>query len=120
MSVNWVLLLLPSDGDAARKVGGLTLALRLALDAQAAGAKAIIDTTQNPDVTRTLGDPRLGVPLLPNVPEGARPIAVPANWLMHRSTFATLLNAAPANDTQSTSQTLLRAAPLLGAFHPIR
>jgi len=44
----------------------------LALDAQGSGAKAIIDTTRNPDVTRSLGDPRLRVPRLSEVPEGAR------------------------------------------------
>jgi len=119
MSANWVLLLLPSDGDAARIVGGLPLALRLALDAQGSGAKAIIDTTRNPDVTRSLGDPRLRVPLLSEVPEGARPIAVPANWLMHRSTFATLLNAAPANDTQIDVANAPPRCEVAWGFHPI-
>jgi len=95
MTAPWVLLLQPSESDARRKVGGLALALRLALDAQLAGFSCVIDDTRNSDVARSLSDKRLRIPLANELPPGARTIAVPAHWLMHRSTLATLIANAP-------------------------
>jgi len=97
---NWVLVLQPSDADASRNVGGLPLALRLALDAQAAGAFGIVVTTSDSNIARCLQDKRLRLPLFTEVPAGVRAVGVPAHWLMHRSTFATLIKTTEAKDTQ--------------------
>jgi phosphatidylglycerophosphate synthase len=95
MSANWVLVLQPSESDASRKVGGLALALRLALDAQAAGISAIIDNTGSKYVAQALVDKRLRVPVLREPPSGSRTIEVPSHWLLHRSTYSTLIEQAP-------------------------
>ncbi len=95
MTAPWVLLLQPSESDAARKVGGLALALRLALDAQSAGFSYVIDDTRNSGVALALADKRLHIPKVSEPPADTRTIAVPAHWLMHRSTLATLIAEAP-------------------------
>jgi phosphatidylglycerophosphate synthase len=95
MTAPWVLLLQPSESDAARKVGGLALALRLALDAQSAGFSCVIDDTRNGEVARALSDKRLHIPTVTEPPTGAQIVSVPSHWLMHRSTFATLITEAP-------------------------
>lgn len=92
MSKNWVVVLQASEADAVRKVGGVPLALRLALDAQATGAGGVIDETASHEVYSALRDSRLRIPVMQEVPAGHRAIVVPSNWLMHRSTFATVLD----------------------------
>lgn len=96
MSANWVLVLRRSGSDGSRKVGGLALALRLALDAQAACLRAVIDKTENENVAQALLDKRLRMAVLSEPPANARIIEVPSHWLMHRSTFSTLIAQAPS------------------------
>jgi phosphatidylglycerophosphate synthase len=88
MAANWVLVLEPPNGDAARKLGGLSLALRLALDAQAAGASALVaDASLRP----LLEDSRLRIPPLDRPPEGARAVRVGASTLVHRALYKAVL-----------------------------
>jgi phosphatidylglycerophosphate synthase len=91
MSAQWVIQLLPSDGDATRKVGGLALSLRNALDAQAAGFAAVVDNSGDHKVLQTLADKRLRIPVVPVCPKGARVVTVPIHWVLHRSTIATII-----------------------------
>jgi phosphatidylglycerophosphate synthase len=100
MSANWVLLLQAPQGDPCRKVGGLSLVLRLALDAQSAGAMGIVDQTGDPRVAAQLADRRLRVPVEKQTPTGALVIAMPCHFVMHRSTFATVLSSAPQPATR--------------------
>jgi len=94
MSANWVLLLLPANGNSTRKVGGLAVALRLALDAQAAGADAVINGAGDEIIARALADQRLHLPVLRESPSDKRILAIPANWLVHRSWLKTLVEQA--------------------------
>jgi phosphatidylglycerophosphate synthase len=87
----WVLVLEPPNGAADRRVGGLTLALRLALDAQAGGASGVVTTR---GVARALlDDPRLRLPVLDEAPTDAATVHVPASFVVHRQLFKTLANA---------------------------
>ena len=91
----WVLVLDPPNGDAARRVAGLTLALRLALDAQAGKATAVV---VGPGVARSLfDDPRLGIPVLDAPPPGAALVRVPASFVVHRQLFKTLAETTEAD-----------------------
>jgi 1L-myo-inositol 1-phosphate cytidylyltransferase / CDP-L-myo-inositol myo-inositolphosphotransferase len=81
--MTWVLVLDPPSGDPTLRVAGLALSLRLALDAQAAGATAIVSLARA-ELGRSLDDPRLKIPVLASAPEGARRIRVPANFVLFR------------------------------------
>ena len=85
----WVLVLTRPSGDPGRVLGGLSLCLRLALDAQAAGAAGVV--TEDADLKHLLTDPRLRRPVTDDPPPGACAVRVPANWLVHRQTFKTAL-----------------------------
>lgn len=61
--MSWVLKLEAGSGDPTRNVAGLPLALRLALDAQGAGASAIVQG-KGLDLGDALNDPRLSLPVL--------------------------------------------------------
>src|SRR5690606_11455859 len=83
----WMLVFTAPTGDAGRVVAGLSLALRLALDAQAAGMQGIVVPAELPERARLLplfADARLRLPLLDRLPEDASSVRVPANWLVHR------------------------------------
>jgi phosphatidylglycerophosphate synthase len=86
MTEPWVLALdAPSPGgDPAMRLGGLTLALRLALDAQAGGAAAVVGAAE---LEPLLADPRLRIPLLSEAPAGSRVVRLPASMLVHRDFF---------------------------------
>jgi phosphatidylglycerophosphate synthase len=71
-------------------VGGLPLALRLALDAQRAGAAGVV-CSQSEDVPKhVLSDPRLKIPVLDAPPPGARLVRASASLLCHRDVFKSL------------------------------
>ena len=81
---SWALVLTRSGGDPRRRVGGLPVALRLALDAQRAGAVAIV-VDETSDVTpASLSDPRLRIPVGNDAPPGARRVVVGASVVVHR------------------------------------
>jgi phosphatidylglycerophosphate synthase len=92
----WVLAIEASSGDPARRVGGLSLVLRLALDAQAAGATGLV--LRAPVARELLADARLRLPLLDAVPEGTRLVRAPATLLAHRRLLASLAERDDAGD----------------------
>jgi phosphatidylglycerophosphate synthase len=102
----WVLVMTAPSGDPCRVVAGLALALRLALDAQAAGMVAVVLEGDAQGARACLGDPRLRLPVLDSVPEDARVLRVPANWLVHRQLFRHLLEGKLAVASEAS------AAPL--------
>jgi len=85
--MSWALVLDRPSFDPSRRVAGLPLALRLALDAQAGGAAAIVVTDSARAARPPLADPRLRIPILDAVPEGTRAVRVPANYVVHRQLF---------------------------------
>ncbi len=87
----WVLVMTAPSGDPCREVAGLPLALRLALDAQAAGLSGVVLEGDAELARRCLDDSRLRLPLLEAVPEDARALCVPANWLVHRQLLRQLV-----------------------------
>jgi phosphatidylglycerophosphate synthase len=89
----WVLVLDPPSGDPLRRVGGLPLALRLALDAQAGDASAIVIAAGAEAARYALSDPRLSVPVLDAVPPDAQEVRAPASLLVHRAQFKQLVEA---------------------------
>jgi phosphatidylglycerophosphate synthase len=86
----WVLVLGPPNGDPLRRLGGLSLALRLALDAQRAGATGVVVGADSGVTAGALSDRRLGIPTLTSVPDGARRVTAGASTVAHRSTLAAL------------------------------
>jgi len=105
----WLLVIeppIPSDPPAdepswaRRQILGLSVVLRLALTAQAAGAKAIaLERGVNRDEIRfLLDDPRLALRVLTDADESRAPrdfpgrptVRVPANVVVHRATFSAL------------------------------
>jgi phosphatidylglycerophosphate synthase len=110
---NWVLELTAPSGDPTRVVAGLPLALRLALDAQAAGMKGVLIRGDAAALHAVLSDVRLRLPIFEGEEDGfsvsskhgfedgaiaslvqaaiadEKPanltvVRVPANWLVHR------------------------------------
>lgn len=80
----WVLALEKPHGAPLRRVGGLSVALRLALDAQRAGAESVVCTTSSGVLPGALRDARLKIPVLEAVPQGVRAVHVSASLLVHR------------------------------------
>jgi phosphatidylglycerophosphate synthase len=89
---SWVLAFDPPAADPLRRVGGLSLALRLALDAQRAGASAVVVPGElDPRVGQALEDPRLKIPIVVTAPAEALRVRVPATFLVHRDLFKAAL-----------------------------
>lgn len=88
--MTWVLVLDRPTADPLRRVAGLPLALRLALDAQAGGAQALVVPGEAGFTAEALADSRLRIPLLAAPPEGARFVRVPANFVVYRGLFKKL------------------------------
>jgi len=86
----WVLVLGRPSGDPRRRLGGLSLALRLALDAQRAGASGVVCETESGLSRDDLVDPRLSLQVLDDVPDGMRRITIGASMVVHRATLATV------------------------------
>ncbi len=84
----WALVLRRTDADPARRVGGLSLALRLALDAQTSGAQGVV---LEPGVSaQLLHDARLKIPVLEEAAERQALVSVPASYLMPRQLLSRL------------------------------
>ncbi len=90
----FALVLEPADAGA-RRVGGLPLALRLSLDAQAAGAGCIVVPETATELRALLADARLRIPVSPTVPPGSPRLVAPANMLAHRGTLRELAQGLP-------------------------
>lgn len=95
--MSFALVLTPAPG-AGRRIGGLPLALRLALDAQAAGASRVVVPATG-DVAALLGDPRLRIPVTSELPRSEARVVAPASLLAHRATLRDLgEHAAPGSE----------------------
>jgi phosphatidylglycerophosphate synthase len=86
-SDRFALVLDSAPGDPRRVVAGLPLSLRLALDAQQAGAICIVVPESESELRSTLSDPRLRIPIAAQAPPGARQLRVPADLVVHRGLF---------------------------------
>lgn len=83
--MTWALVLEPSNGDANRRVAGLSLALRLALDAQRCGATAVVRCAAI--ARESLMDDRLRISVSDAVESRVENVRVPACLVMHRDAF---------------------------------
>lgn len=108
---SWVLVLDRPEADPRRLIGGLPLALRLALDAQAAGATAIVLADPDEPLDRALDDERLRVPVLREAPAGLRRIHGPADYLVHAATFRELAARPDPSDVDVARDASAPAAP---------
>ncbi len=112
----FALVLEPAPAGA-RRVGGLTLALRLCLDAQAAGASQIVVPEAAAELRRLLGDPRLRLPLVTSAPGTPRLVAK-SNLLAHRATLRELAAGLPAGAEVEVAR-IKEPPPVPYAFAPI-
>src|SRR4051794_28099716 len=134
----WLLVIDPPNGSSAafplaQKILGLALPLRLALTAQAAGARAVAvaDGPAHAEVKRLLVDSRLRLRV---IDEGDRPsllefrsrspsIRTPANLVVHRATFVALIQHASGEMTlppsSEAASKAIRGAGGIFAFEPI-
>jgi phosphatidylglycerophosphate synthase len=89
---SFALVLEPGD-SATRRIAGLTLPLRLALDAQAAGAACVVVPAEATELRAALRDPRLRLPLVTEAPATAARLRAPSSLLSHRATLRELAQA---------------------------
>jgi phosphatidylglycerophosphate synthase len=82
-------LVLEPTGAPSRRIGGLPLPLRLALDAQAAFAAAIV-VPPDTELPSLLRDARLRIPVLSAVPPDTARLRASTNLLAHRATVREL------------------------------
>lgn len=115
MTGRWVLVLEAPSGDPRRVVGGLELCLRLALDAQAAGAEAVVCGPGAERARPALTDQRLRIPVRDETPAGARRIRVGASWLLHRGLMKAVAEHDAAADDPPSERKLPEEAV---AFDP--
>jgi phosphatidylglycerophosphate synthase len=81
----------PDDHESgARRIGGLPLALRLCLDAQAAGASHVVVPSSESALRALLNDARLRLPIVESAPAGVMRLIAPPNLLVHRATLQAL------------------------------
>jgi len=121
----------PSDAQKwmSERILGLSVLLRLALTAAAAGARAIAlsDSPALRDARRLLADPRLRVPV---IDEADRPslvefrstgpsIRVAANMVVHRATLAALMQGAESGEATLSPERAPRGAGGPYGFEPI-
>jgi phosphatidylglycerophosphate synthase len=83
-------LVLEPAAQPVRRLGGLPLPLRLALDAQAVGAGCVVVPSGADELRASLRDARLRLPLLDAPPAGAPRLRAPASLLAHRATLREL------------------------------
>jgi phosphatidylglycerophosphate synthase len=114
---SFVLVLEPA-GTVALKIGGLSLALRLALDAQAAGASAIVVPLAAPELRAALDDARVSLPILTEPPPGTARLRAPASLLVHRATLRDLAQGLP-NGAELSVREARKAPAVAYAFAPI-
>lgn len=111
-------LLLEPAATQARRIGGLPLALRLALEAQLAGAGAIVVSEDALELRSLLADARLKLAILATPPAGAARLRAPASLLVHRATLRELAaSVAPGGERRVAE---VSAAPNVAySFAPI-
>jgi phosphatidylglycerophosphate synthase len=103
-----------------RRVGGLPLGLRLALDAQAAGAACVVVPEADTFVRPLLGDARLKLPVLAAAPPGTPRLRAPASLLAHRATLRELAAKLERGSEQERAVTDEQQPPSVAySFAPI-
>ncbi len=116
---SFALLLEPTRAAAgARRIGGLSLALRLALDAQAAGASCIVVPETETELRGLLVDPRLRLPVVAKTPPGTPRLRAPSSLLTHRATLRELSDPI-AGDTEVAVADEREPPRVAYAFAPI-
>jgi len=108
--VNWVLVLDEPSSDPTARVGGLPLALRLCLDAQAGGASAIV-VAADAAARSALDDPRLRIPISTEAAPSARRVRVPASFVVHRALFRLIADEDDRAPNPLLERDLSRSAP---------
>jgi CDP-L-myo-inositol myo-inositolphosphotransferase len=111
MTAAFALELDSTAADPGRVVAGLPLALRLALDAQQGGAACIVVPRDASAIAAAVQDPRLRIPVLERVPDGARVLRVPANFVLHRALIKSIAER-DASDPHSPRERDLVAAAI--------
>lgn len=86
----WSLVIQVKEVSPVTVLAGLPPLLRLALDAQRASASSVVLEGASDAERATLADPRLKIPVLTEAPADAIRVLVPAHWVLHRQTFASL------------------------------
>jgi phosphatidylglycerophosphate synthase len=99
--IGFALVLEPASG-AARRIGGLSLALRLALEAQAAGASCVV-VPEAHELRDLLSDARLRLPLVTRASGVAR-LRARASLLVHRATLRELAQGLPPGSELQLSE----------------
>lgn len=111
-------LVLEPARAAARRIGGLPLALRLALDAQAAGASCVALHGAAGELRELLADARLRLPIVTQPPPGVARLRAPANLLAHRATLRELSHGLAPGSERALSD--VREPPAVAyGFAPI-
>ncbi|HEX7669468.1 MAG TPA: CDP-alcohol phosphatidyltransferase family protein [Polyangiaceae bacterium] len=106
MTGPWVLALEKPHGAPLRRVGGLSIALRLALDAQRAGAESVVCTATSGVLPGALRDARLRIPVVEAIPEGVRSVHVSATLLVHRDALGAAARRAEGEGQDAVTVTV--------------
>ncbi len=86
----WVIRLTRPSSDPARRLGGLPLALRLALDAQASGAEAVVVPPELAALRPLLHDERLRLPIVASPPPDVHVVELRASHVLPRGLLGAL------------------------------
>lgn len=115
---SWALSLRATSADASRRLGGLNLALRLALDAQGAGASAIVVEAE--EHAALLADARLRIPVTSTAPDGCALLSLPASYLVPRQMLGLVVRQRlPAAGQTRDLVAEPEAVPLPYSFEPL-
>ena len=90
MQASWTLVIKSPSLATVSRIGGLNPLLRLALDAQRAGAAALVVDGASADQKAALVDSRLHIPVRDEAPPQSLRVEIPGNWVIHRQTFSAL------------------------------
>ncbi len=101
---SFALVLEPDEaGAGARRIGGLPLALRLCLDAQAAGASEIVVPAAATELRALLDDRRLRIPIVAEASPGVARLRAVPSLLVHRATLQALARLGGSQDVTSVT-----------------
>lgn len=111
-------LVLEPAAEPGRRIGGLSLPLRLALDAQAAGACAVVVPASAAELRAALSDARLRLPVVTESPSGAARLRAPISLLAHRATLRELAQGLREGEERAVAE--VTTAPAVAySFAPI-
>ncbi len=120
MTEAWALRLLSSPHAPPHRVAGLPIALRLALDAQAAGAKCVVVSPELTSIREALADHRLRIPVVEAAGTDVGEVAVEAHWVVHRTLLSqAALEVASNDETRFVRVETSAPSPAPYGFSPI-